>query len=129
MKKKRILLAGLAGAVTGFAAWLIPAVRRPTPAERERRRRLAVNAKGRTGPATITDFRDGVVCYTYFAGGVEHTAFQDVSTLLAHLPADPRTLIQRPATLKYLPANPANSILVCEEWSGLRFHPQAVAPA
>jgi hypothetical protein len=125
MKKKHVLLAGLAGALTGAAVWLIPAARRPTPAERERRRRLAVNARGRTGNATITDFREGVVCYTYFIGGVEYTAFQDVSTLTALLPADPRTLIQRPATLKYLPANPANSILVCEEWSGLRFHPHA----
>jgi hypothetical protein len=129
MKKKHILMAGMAGALTGLAAWLIPAVRRPSPAERERRRRLAVNARGRTGAATITDFREGAVCYTYFAGGVEYTASQDVSTLTALLPADPRTLIQRPATLKYLAINPANSILVCEEWSGLRFQPHAAAPA
>ena len=125
MKKRRILMAGLAGALTGVAAWFVPASRR-SPAERERRRRLAVNARGRTGGATITDFHDGVICYTYFVGGVEYTASQDLSTLLDLLPEDPPTLIERPATLKYLAHNPANSILLCEEWSGLRY-PQAAA--
>ncbi len=126
MKKRRILMAGVAGALTGVAAWFVPAMRR-SPADRERQRRLAVNARGRTGGAMITDFREGVLCYTYFVGGVEYTAFQDVSALAGLLPEDPRTLIQRPATLKYLAHNPANSILVCEEWSGLRFSPQAAA--
>jgi hypothetical protein len=126
MKKRKILMAGLAGALTGAAAWLIPAMRR-SPAEREQRRRLTVNAHGRTGGAMITDFRDGVLCYTYEIGGVQYTAFQDVSALAHSLPADPRTLIERPATLKYLAHNPANSILLCEEWTGLRFQPQATA--
>lgn len=124
MKKRHILMAGLAGALTGVAAWFVPASRR-TPAERERRRRLAVNAHGRTGGATITDFHDGVLCYTYFIASVEYTASQDVSALAELLPEDPHALIQRPATLKYLPGNPANSILLCEDWSGLRFYPQA----
>jgi hypothetical protein len=119
-------MAGLAGALTGAAAWLIPAMGR-TPGERERRRRQTVNAQGRTGGAMIADFRDGVLCYTYDIGGVEYTAFQDVSALADRLPPDPRTLIQRPATLKYLARNPANSILVCEEWTGLRFQPHATA--
>ena len=126
MKKRRILMAGVAGALTGVVAWFVPAARR-SPAERERRRRLAVNARGRTGGATITDFHDGVICYTYFVAGVEYTASQDLSALLDMLPEDPRTLIERPATLKYLAHNPANSILLCEEWSGLRFYPQTAA--
>ncbi len=126
MKKRRILMAGAAGALAGVAAWFVPAMRR-SPAERERLRRLAVNTRGRTGGATITDFRDGVLCYTYFVSGVQYTAFQDVSVLVGMLPEDPRTLIQRPATLKYLAHNPANSILLCEDWSGLRFYPQAAA--
>lgn len=126
MRKKRIMMAGLAGAVgalTGVAAWLIPGARRLTPADRERRRRLYVNARGRTGNATIVDFHEGVVCYSYWIGGVKYTAFQEVTTLLEHLPADPDTLIAGPATFKYLARNPANSIVVCEEWSGLRFRP------
>lgn len=117
MKTRKVVL-------TGLAAWLIPGSR-ASPAERERRRRLKVNALGRTGPAMIADFHAGVACYKYSIGGVEYTASQDVSSLAEMLPADPATLISRPATLKYLAGNPANSILVCEEWSGLIFRPQA----
>jgi hypothetical protein len=130
MPKNRIVMAGLAGALgalAGVAAWLIPGLRRRTPADRERRRRLYVNGRGRTGDATIVDFHDGVVCYCYWIGGVKYTAFQEVMTLLELLPADPGTLIQGPATFKYLARNPANSIVVCEEWSGLRGQPAAEA--
>jgi hypothetical protein len=129
MKAKRLLIAcaGIAGVVGGFAAWLRPGSKL-TPEERERKRRLFVNSHGRTGNATIRDFHEGVVGYTYWVGGSEYTAFQDVSSLIDLLPADPDTLIERPATLKYIASNPANSIVVCEEWSGLRFRPQVTAP-
>ena len=129
MKAKRFLIAvaGVAGVVGGFAAWLRPKSK-PTPEERERKRRLYVNAKGRTGNATITDFQEGVVGYTYWVGGIEYTAFQDATSFIDLLPADPGTLIERPATLKYIASNPANSIVVCEEWSGLRFRPKVTAP-
>jgi hypothetical protein len=126
MNKKRFVMAGLAGALTGMAAWLIPS-RKTTPEERERRRRLSVNAHGRTGNAMIADFHGDVVCYTYSIAGVEYTAFQDVTALAGFLPDDPGTLIDTPATLKYLGRNPANSIVVCEEWSGLRAQPRATA--
>ena len=110
------------GALTEAAGRLIPAWR-VKPEERERRRRVRVNTEGRTGSATITDFRDGVLCYTYSVAGVEYAASQDVRTLAALLPENPFTLLARPATVKYLPRNPANSILLCEGWSGLQFGP------
>ncbi len=113
-------LAGMLGALAGVAASLIPR-RKVTPEERERRRRLEVNARGRTGNALITECRDGVVEYTYRVGRVEYLAYQDLSALAETLPGDPATLAGQPATLKYLARNPANSILVCEGWSGLQF--------
>ncbi len=116
-------LAGAAGALAGFAALLIPHSRRVSPAERERRRRVLVNARGRTGNATVTDFREGILSYTYSVGGLEYSACQDVSALLDLLPPDPFTLIDGPAMLKYLARNPANSIVLCEEWSGLYTRP------
>ncbi len=120
-----LCMAGALGALTGMAAWLIPGSRRKgTPEERERRRRLNVNARGRLGSATILDFREEVVCYSYWISGVEYTASQDLTTLSAFLPPDPATLIELPANIKYLVRNPANSIVVCEEWSGLRFRPR-----
>jgi hypothetical protein len=34
-----------------------------------------------------------------------------------------------PASLKYAPRNPANSILICERWSGLRVSGSQVGPS
>jgi hypothetical protein len=117
-----VVLCATSGAAAG-TAWLVRR-RRVPPEERERRRRAAVTSKGRLGSATITDYHDGVVSYTYTVGGVEYSASQDVSSLTELLPGDPTTLIARPANLRYLLANPANSILVSEDWSGLRYPPQ-----
>jgi hypothetical protein len=122
----KVLAAGLAGAGAGLAALMIPGLRMK-PEERERRRRLHVNAHGRMGSATIRDFQDGVVCYTYEIRGAVYTATQDVSALAEFLPEDPARLIERPAALKYLPDNPANSIVLCELWTGLRFRPPGIA--
>jgi hypothetical protein len=57
--------------------------------------------------------------YSYTVRGVEYLATQDLSALVDVLPAPAATLIG-PATVKYTPRNPANSIVICEEWSGLR---------
>jgi hypothetical protein len=119
-----LILIGLAGAATGVAASLVRS-RRPAATELERRRRLDVNARGRTGHATIVDVADSVITYTYEARGMEYTASQDLSALTVVTPPDPTALIGRPAIIKYLGSNPANSIVVCEEWSGLLFQPQA----
>src|SRR5262245_1501693 len=92
---------------------------RQTAAERERRRRLAVNRTGRMGDAMIVDVRECVLYYTYEVRGVSYTTSQDGAEFRHMLPPDTSTLIG-PVGLKYSPANPANSIVICEEWSGLR---------
>jgi len=40
-------------------------------------------------------------------------------SLQALLPSNPMSVIG-PAQVKFDPRNPANSIVLCEEWSGLR---------
>ena len=55
---------------------------------------------------------------------MQYTASQDIGTLRDRLPAEPERLIGV-ASLKYSPNNPANSILICEDWSGLRAPSQA----
>ncbi len=112
------LLALAAAALIGLAWWVITRVRL-TPAERERRRRLRVNREGRMTDGTVTEIAGSTIYYSYAVGGVEYASSQDVSALAQLLPADPAAVIG-PVTLKYLPRNPANSIVVCEEWSGLR---------
>jgi len=57
--------------------------------------------------------------YSYCIRGVQYEASQDITTLRDYLPSEPERLIGV-ATLKYATNNPANSILICEEWSGVR---------
>ena len=99
---------------------------RLTPKDKEKRRRLTVNQFGRIGDATITEVAENTIFYEYSVRGVVYTASQDISTLREHIPTDPDRLIG-PVGLKYSTANPANSIIICEEWSGLRTNP--VKPA
>lgn len=92
---------------------------RRNPMDREQRRRMAVNLHGRLGDAMITEVQDNVIFYEYSVRGVVYTASQDVSKLREHIPIDPDRLIG-PVGLKYSTQNPANSIIICEQWSGLR---------
>lgn len=104
------------------AALLFYRRRHPTPDELERRRRLDVNTRGRMRDAVVIDVHGTVLQYTYEVSGVAYTATQDLRGL-AGVPEDPARLLGV-GTVKYLPKHPANSIMVCETWSGLRKGPQ-----
>lgn len=108
-------------AVAGLGAWGIYRYikGRPTEAELERRRRTDLHARGKMGDANLLEFRDQMVMYSYAIGGVEYTASQDLSDLQLQLPADRWSSIG-PVSIKYDPRNPANSIVLSEDWSGLR---------
>jgi hypothetical protein len=97
-------------------AWLR---RMPTADELERRRRLGLNKIGKMVDAMIIDVGETAIQYSYYVRGVEYTATQDISALEQRLPPD-RLSVAGPAAVKYDPRNPANSIVLCEEWSGLR---------
>ena len=112
-----LILAALAVVVLGV--YLLVRWRRK-PKDKEKRRRLTVNQYGRIGDATITDMQGDTLFYSYSVRGVSYTASQDVAALRDQMPADMERLIGRAASLKYSPQNPANSILICELWSGLR---------
>jgi hypothetical protein len=97
-----------------------------TPPERERRRRLKLNLLGRMGDAIVTDAHDNTLYFSYTISGVAYHASQDVA-MLRHLLPDALSLVIGAATIKYLPRNPANSIVICEQWSGLRIRADALA--
>ncbi len=116
-------LACLAGGLALLAMWR--AVRsRLSPEKREQRRRLDINLNGRLGDALLTECHEDTLYYTYDVRGVHYTASQDISALRDQLPDAPERLGGM-VNMKYVAQNPANSILVCEEWSGLRAAPQA----
>jgi hypothetical protein len=100
----------------GLRAWLM---RRPTAEELERRRRLELNRAGKMADAMILDLRETTIEYSYDVRGVEYTATQDISALQDRLPAH-RLSVAGPASVKFDPRNPANSMVLCEDWSGLR---------
>ena len=102
-------------AVFGFRRWRASRV---TPEERERRRRALLVTAGKMGDATLVDIRENLVFFSYSVRGVEYTASQDLSALHDYVPHDLSEIVG--VGVKYLPANPANSIVLAEEWSGLR---------
>ena len=66
--------------------------------------------RGRLGDALVTEAEENLLYYSYSIRGVQYTASQDVSSLRDRLPEDLGRVVG-PATMKYTPANPANSIL------------------
>jgi hypothetical protein len=108
-----VVLVMLVG-IMGYRAWRAAQI---TPAERERRRRVALVRTGKMGDATLMDLKEDNLYYAYLVRGVEYTASQDVSALKEQVPSDLSLLSS--VSVRYDPRNPANSIVVAEEWSGL----------
>jgi hypothetical protein len=115
-----VTLCAVAAGVIAVGARISVRILWKDPEKRERKRRLAIHRKGRLGDALITEATESTLYYSYSVHGVQYETSQDIATLRDRLPADPERLIGGTASLKYAPNNPANSILICEEWSGLR---------
>jgi hypothetical protein len=122
-----LLAAGVVALVSGsVAVWL--ASHRKSPEERERQRRANLNAIGRLTDGTVLDVNEmedpklglqQLLVYTYGVAGVQYECSQDVT----HLRQVVDLLSCRlglPASVKYDPHNPSNSIVTSETWSGLR---------
>ena len=103
--------------------------RRKSPEELEKLRRLDVNRRGRIVSGQILDLSEPesgkpgprLLLYKYDAAGVTYEAAQDVCALPAIVQLA-RRRIGSIISVKYDPRVPSNSIVACEEWSGL---PQA----
>jgi hypothetical protein len=117
------LLSVLAAALVALAVW-IAVKRHTTPEKREKRRRMRLHKTGRLGDALVDEVGDNLLYYSYSLRGVQYTASQDVTALRERLPEDLSRLIGT-SGMKYDSNNPGNSILLCEEWSGLRIPSQA----
>jgi hypothetical protein len=115
---KVVGLALVASILLAAGAWII-FQRRNTPERRELKRRFFVNRDGRVGDALLLEAGSDSLVYQYQVNGVVYSASQDVQTLASYLPEQPDRLIG-PVNIKYLVRNPANSIIVCEHWSGIR---------
>lgn len=117
-----VVIGAAALPVLAGAIYVVLRIKRK-PKDKEKLRRLEVNLNGRLADATITDIIDDAIVYEYSVAGLTYTASQDISQLREMIPVHSERLIGQPASLKYSTQNPANSILICEEWSGLRVGP------
>ncbi|MGH7185118.1 MAG: DUF3592 domain-containing protein, partial [Pseudomonadota bacterium] len=60
-----------------------------------------------------------LVCYSYSISGVTFQTAQDTTDLLDRIRFN-GLVAGQPTSVKYDPSNPSNSILIAEDWSGLR---------
>jgi hypothetical protein len=109
--------------VIGFRAWKAARI---TAEERERRRRALLVVRGKMADAVLVEVRDDLLFFTYAVRGVEYTASQDVSLLKEMVPRDFSSVLA--VAVRFLPENPANSIVVAEEWTGLRLGKTKITP-
>ena len=121
--------AGL-GTIVGLAVlglWLVTR-KRPTPEELERARRKFLVQSGRIVDGMLLDICDvdgeggrnlSMLLFNYRIGGVDYECSQDITDMGAILDAA-HVRAGFPCSVRYQPGNPQNSIVVAEEWSGLR---------
>jgi hypothetical protein len=121
-------LLAIAGAGLVFGASVWARSRRKTPDQHERERRMRISAIGRITDGTVIDVNEmqtngsgelQLLIYHYDVAGVSYEASQDVSTLrnLVDLHSCRSGLM---TSIKYDPSNPGNSIVISENWTGLR---------
>lgn len=60
-----------------------------------------------------------LVSYSYAISGVTYHTAQDITGLESQIRFE-RLVTGQPASIKYDPANPTDSIIVADDWSGLR---------
>jgi len=123
----------LAAALLAVGLWLLLR-KRPTPEELERARRRLLAHSGRLVDGMLLDICEveaqpkskdepartlTMLLYSYRIGGVDYEASQDITDMRGVVNAA-EVRAGFPCSARYLPGKPQNSIVVAEDWSGLR---------
>jgi hypothetical protein len=142
----KLVLAMIGGAIAALAMIAYAFIRpEEAPEEAERKRRLHLNQIGRIAEGQVVELaehppeqRDApkklfgsrsrplndnrprhLVTYSYAISGVTYHTAQDITGLEGQIRFE-RLVAGQPASVKYDPSNPSDSILVADDWSGLR---------
>jgi len=140
------MLAMGAGSVAAVAMIIYAFVRPASnPQDEERKRRLHLNLIGRIAEGQVVELAEHkpleepprrgllgararplmdnrprhLVSYSYSISGVTYHTAQDITGLESQVRFE-RLVAGYPASVKYDPSNPSDSILVADDWSGLR---------
>jgi len=117
----------LIAAMAAIALWLLFR-KRPTAEELERGRRQFLVQSGRLVDGMFLDIfeveaEDGrtltMLLFKYRVGGVDYECSQDITDMRGIVDTA-QVRAGFPCTIRSQPGNPQNSIVVAEEWSGLR---------
>jgi len=129
------IAAGLA-VIAGLGAlglWLVFR-KRPTAEELERARRQFLVQSGRLVDGMLLDICEvdspyepkaeagrmlTMLVFSYRIGGVDYECSQDITNMSEIIDAA-QVRAGFPCTVRYQPGNPQNSIVVAEDWTGLR---------
>jgi hypothetical protein len=123
------LIFAVAAAGLLLAVWAWARSRRKTPEQRELERRTRISAIGRITDGAVIDVNEmpasngsaeiQLLVYQYDVAGVSYEASQDV-TSLRHRVDLHSCRAGLMTSIKYDPTNPGNSIVISENWNGLR---------
>jgi hypothetical protein len=125
-----ILVFGVVAGIIGYALLSRKNKKSETQIERERRTQLTLGGRIIDGNVIdvleLEDDKSGrqmiLLIYTYDVAGVTYEASQDVTHLRQFIDLYSCRL-GLPASVKYDPHNPGDSIVISETWSGLRKSP------
>lgn len=142
----KLFLGLIGGAVAAISLIAYAFVRPDVDSEQaERKRRLHLNQIGRIAEGQIVELMENaaespvekkrlfgaqarpladkkirhLVSYSYAISGVTYHTAQDITGLESQVRFD-RLAAGQPASVKYDAANPSDSILVADDWSGVR---------
>jgi hypothetical protein len=115
-----------------FAVGYVLRSRRKTPEQMEQERRMRISTRGRITDGTVIDAQEmssvngaepvQLLIFQYDVAGVSYEASQDITSLRQFV--DIHTCrVGLPSSVKYDPQNPGDSIVIAEDWSGLRTEP------
>jgi len=122
------VFAALAGLGLLGAGAALSRLGRKTPQQLERERRLRISEIGRITDGTVIDVNEiqiggseeiQLLVFRYDVAGVSYEASQDVTSLRHRVDLHScRSGLM--TSIKYDPSNPGNSIVIAEDWTGLR---------
>jgi hypothetical protein len=121
-----LLLGGVSAVAVSAFYWV--RTHRKTPEQLEMQRRLYIAGSGRITDGTVLEVQEfngngrgpsQFLSYTYDVAGVCYECSQEITSLRQYVNLQ-TCHFGRPASVKYDPHNPANSIVVAENWIGLR---------